>query len=87
MSICDSDRFDVSLHPKHEFVFQSRPRRFGKSLLMSTLEAYFKGEKSLFKGLSIENLEKDWIRYPVFLIGANFSTETRTLTNWIITKR
>lgn len=45
--------------------FLSRPRRFGKSLLISTLEAYFLGKKELFKGLAIENLEKDWIEYPV----------------------
>ncbi len=46
--------------------FLSRPRRFGKSLLISTLEAYFCGQKELFKDLAIENLEKDWIKYPVF---------------------
>ena len=40
--------------------FLSRPRRFGKSLLLSTLEAYFQGKKELFKGLAIEQLEKDW---------------------------
>ena len=49
-----------------KYLFLSRPRRFGKSLLMSTLEAYFKGRKELFKGLAIEQLEKDWIEYPVF---------------------
>ena len=46
--------------------FLSRPRRFGKSLLISTLEAYFKGQKELFSGLAIEKLEKEWIKYPVF---------------------
>ena len=45
--------------------FLIRPRRFGKSLLVTTLEAYFLGKKELFKGLAIENLEKDWITYPV----------------------
>ena len=45
--------------------FLSRPRRFGKSLLISTLEAYFLGKKDLFKGLAIEKLEKDWFEYPV----------------------
>ncbi len=51
----------------HEFsrVFLSRPRRFGKSLLCSTLESYFEGRKELFKGLAIEKLEKDWTKYPV----------------------
>ncbi|MBR1722960.1 MAG: AAA family ATPase, partial [Treponema sp.] len=48
--------------------FLSRPRRFGKSLLLSTLEAYFLGKKDLFKGLAIENLEKDWVEYPVIKI-------------------
>ena len=40
--------------------FLSRPRRFGKSLLLSTLRAYFEGKKELFKGLKIDKLEKDW---------------------------
>ena len=47
------------------FVFMSRPRRFGKSLLTSTLESYFKGERELFEGLKIMELEKDWEQYPV----------------------
>jgi len=47
-----------------KFVFMSRPRRFGKSLLTSTLESYFRGEKELFKGLKIEALEKEWTEYP-----------------------
>jgi hypothetical protein len=46
-------------------VFLSRPRRFGKSLLSSTLEYYFEGRKELFTGLAIESLEKDWIKHPV----------------------
>lgn len=44
--------------------FLSRPRRFGKSLLVSTLEAYFLGKKELFQGLAMETLEKDWTVYP-----------------------
>ncbi|MCI6581874.1 MAG: AAA family ATPase, partial [Oscillospiraceae bacterium] len=48
--------------------FLSRPRRFGKSLLISTLEAYFTGKKDLFKGLKIDELEKEWTEYPVFRI-------------------
>lgn len=47
------------------FIFMSRPRRFGKSLLTSTLESYFNGDKDLFKGLKIMNLEKEWKKYPV----------------------
>ena len=45
--------------------FLSRPRRFGKSLLVTTLQAYFEGRKDLFKGLAIDKLEKDWVKYPV----------------------
>jgi len=48
--------------------FLSRPRRFGKSLLLSTFEAFFLGKKELFKGLEIEALEKDWIEYPIIKI-------------------
>ena len=56
--------------------FLSRPRRFGKSLLVSTLKTYFQGKKDLFKGLAIDGLEKEWAEYPVFHIdfnGANFT--------------
>ena len=48
-----------------DYLFLSRPRRFGKSLLISTLQAYFEGRKELFKDLKIEQLEKDWTEYPV----------------------
>ena len=48
------------------YYFLSRPRRFGKSLLISTLEAYFEGKKELFDGLAIASLEKTWKKYPVF---------------------
>lgn len=49
----------------------SRPRRFGKSLLLSTLEAYFEGKRELFEGLAIEGLEKDWIKHPILHIDLN----------------
>ena len=52
-------------HGAGKYVFLSRPRRFGKSLLASTLHYYFDGRRDLFKGLAIEQLEKDWIKYPV----------------------
>ena len=55
--------YDVC-HPG-QFVFLSRPRRFGKSLLTSTFDAYFSGRKDLFKGLAIEKLETEWKHYPV----------------------
>ncbi|WP_289771531.1 ATP-binding protein [Bacteroides acidifaciens] len=53
------------------YYFLSRPRRFGKSLLISTLEAYFQGKKELFTGLAVEKLEKNWIKYPVLHIDLN----------------
>lgn len=48
-----------------KFIFMSRPRRFGKSLLTSTLESYFKGDRELFEGLKIMELEEEWTQYPV----------------------
>ena len=48
-----------------------RPRRFGKSLLVSTLKCYFEGKKELFKGLAIDKLEKEWKQYPVFHLDFN----------------
>lgn len=53
------------------YYFLSRPRRFGKSLLVSTLEAYFLGKKELFEGLAIAELEKDWRVHPVFHLDLN----------------
>ena len=52
-------------HGASKYVFLSRPRRFGKSLLASTLHYYFDGRRDLFKGLAIDQLEKDWVKYPV----------------------
>ena len=62
------DKTDLIWHLAHyaTFVFMSRPRRFGKSLLTSTLESYFKGERELFEGLKIMQLEHEWEQYPVF---------------------
>ena len=51
--------------------FLSRPRRFGKSLFLSTLDAYFQGKKQLFEGLAIEKLERDWKVYPVLHLDLN----------------
>ena len=53
------------------YYFLSRPRRFGKSLLISTLEAYFQGKRELFEGLAMEKLEKDWIKYPILHLDLN----------------
>ncbi len=55
-------------HSNSKYIFLSRPRRFGKSLLTSTLRSYFEGRKDLFKGLAIEKLEKEWEQYPVIHI-------------------
>lgn len=52
-------------HSDSVYCFLSRPRRFGKSLLVTTLKSYFEGKKDLFKGLAIEKLEKEWTEYPV----------------------
>ena len=51
--------------------FLSRPRRFGKSLLVSTLKCYFQGKKELFRGLAIDKLETEWAEYPIFHIDFN----------------
>ena len=61
------DKTDLIYKLSHEsqFVFLSRPRRFGKSLLCSTLKYYFQGRKDLFEGLAIAELEKDWKQHPV----------------------
>ena len=58
-------------HSGGKHFFLSRPRRFGKSLLVSTLEAYFQGKKELFEGLAVEKLEKDWIKYPILHLDLN----------------
>ena len=67
------DKTDMvySLATEGKIYFLSRPRRFGKSLLVSTLKNYFLGRKELFKGLKIESLEKDWKVYPVFHLDFN----------------
>ena len=52
-------------HTSGTYFFLARPRRFGKSLLISTLQSYFEGKKDLFKGLAIEKLEQEWTEYPV----------------------
>ena len=54
-----------------KYYFLSRPRRFGKSLLISTLGAYFRGKRELFSGLAMEGLEKDWRAYPVLHLDLN----------------
>ena len=60
----------------YNYVFLSRPRRFGKSLLCSTLASYFRGEKELFQDLAMERLEKEWKRYPVIHLSLASVKET-----------
>ncbi|GHT25213.1 ATPase AAA [Bacteroidia bacterium] len=66
--------YELANDAKHNFL--SRPRRFGKSLLVSTLAAYFRGDRKLFQGLAMEKLETEWIDYPVFIF--DFVNDTYT---------
>ena len=62
----DKTKYIVDFREKGmKYVFLSRPRRFGKSLFASTLQAYFEGRKELFEGLSIADYEKEWVKHPV----------------------
>ena len=73
------DKTDLVYRLTHEgkIYFLSRPRRFGKSLLVSTLENYYLGRKELFRGLAMEQLEKEWNVHPVFHIDFNSSDFTK----------
>ena len=72
------DKTDLVYRLTHEgkIYFLSRPRRFGKSLLVSTLENYYLGRKELFKGLAMERLEKEWAVHPVFHVDFNSTNFT-----------
>lgn len=82
------DKTAMVYHMVHngEVYFLSRPRRFGKSLLVSTLKSYFDGNHELFCGLEIEKLEKEWIKYPIFHIDFNSNDFTieGTLQNMLL---
>ncbi|MDE5793908.1 MAG: ATP-binding protein [Muribaculaceae bacterium] len=67
----DKTRYIKKLMDSGKFYFLSRPRRFGKSLLLSTIEAYFEGKRDLFKGLYIYEEESDWTPYPVLMFSFN----------------
>lgn len=76
----DKTKYIYDLAQNNVPYFLSRPRRFGKSLLLSTMKAYFEGKQELFKGLAIEDLEKNnkspWTEYPVIYFdfnGQNYS--------------
>ena len=67
----DKTNFVYKLADEGKYYFLSRPRRFGKSLFLSTLEAYFQGKKELFEGLAIYDLETEWKKYSIFHIDLN----------------
>ena len=84
----DKTRHLERLVTTNKYYFLSRPRRFGKSLFLSTLEAYFLGQKELFNGLYIEQVEKDWKEYPVLYLDLNtgiYDSETN-LRNKLISQ-
>ena len=88
----DKSAIVYKLVTEGKYYFLSRPRRFGKSLLLSTIEAYFQGKRELFNGLAIAELESDWIEYPILHLDLNtqqYNTEKalqdkldRELTVW-----
>ncbi|MCQ2335798.1 MAG: AAA family ATPase [Paludibacteraceae bacterium] len=61
----DKTGYVYDITNKYKYVFLSRPRRFGKSLLVDTIQCYFEGKKELFAGLKADELEKDWVKYHV----------------------
>ena len=73
-------------HSDSKYMFLSRPRRFGKSLLISTLQAYFEGRRDLFEGLAIEMLEKDWEQHPVIRLDMSLAKheESEVLERYLI---
>ena len=84
----DKTELIYRLVKENKYVFLSRPRRFGKSLLVSTIEEYFKGHKELFSGLAIARKETDWKKYPIIRFdfsGENYDDHTR-LTELISAK-
>ncbi len=81
------DKTDLVYRLTHEskYYFLSRPRRFGKTLLLSTLKNYFQGNKEAFHGLALERMESEWKQYPVFSLSlgrGKFDT-LRDLTEWV----
>ncbi len=73
-SYVDKTAYIKPLLNQGKFIFLSRPRRFGKSLLLSTLEAYFEGRRELFKGLAADNMDLDWTPRPVLYFDFNTGT-------------
>lgn len=77
------DKTDMvyNLVNEYKYVFLARPRRFGKSLLCNTFKAYFLGQKELFEGLKVMELEKEWKVYPVLHFDMSIM---RNITHWRI---
>ena len=78
----DKTGFIPTLLNHGQFIFLSRPRRFGKSLLLSTLEAYFEGRRDLFKGLALDGMDVDWTPSPVFRF--DFTSENYSLEDGLL---
>lgn len=78
----DKTRLVYDLAHNGKYFFLSRPRRFGKSLLLSTLKAYFEGKRHLFEGLGIIELEHDWKQYPVLHLDLNTGDYTSVEGLW-----
>ena len=80
----DKTELIYELVNQNKYVFLSRPRRFGKSLLLSTIQAYFEGRKELFEGLAISEFETEWKQHPVIRIdftGASYESKDKLLDN------
>ena len=85
MLYIDKTEYVWNMTQLSKYVFLSRPRRFGKSLLISTLQSYFEGRKDLFHGLAIEHLEQEWTPYPVlrFSMAAGKHMEREQLERYL----
>lgn len=86
MLYIDKTEYIYSMVNLSKYIFLSRPRRFGKSLLLSTLQAYFEGRKELFQGLAIERSEKEWKQYPVlrFDLSSGKHTDKASLERYLL---
>ncbi|MCR5152614.1 MAG: AAA family ATPase [Prevotella sp.] len=75
------DKTDLVWQMAHyaKYIFMNRPRRFGKSLLTTTLTSYFRGERELFEGLKIMPLEKEWAKYPVLHLDLSSAKNKETI--------
>ena len=86
MLYIDKTEYIYRMTKLSKYIFLSRPRRFGKSLLVSTLQSYFEGKKDLFKGLAIEQLEKEWAQHPVlrFSLASGKHMEKEQLERYLL---